>query len=93
MSEYCSHVGFEHPFHFQCSDCEDNAMDCNCSSCMGVYCPFCDQLYWTFNCDDVCREWINKHSEKDMELEALKIQGLIKDYELSEIATKSEVKK
>lgn len=80
--KYCEHVGKEHPLNFQCTDCEDTALNCNCNQCAGVFCDLCQSLYWDFNCDDVRDEWIKQNPDKDLELEAHKIQGLIKDYKI-----------
>lgn len=55
MSEYdkteikehgCIHMGTEQLSNFWCTDCDDNAEDCNCMNCGGVYCDLCNSVYW-----------------------------------------------
>jgi len=82
MNEPCEHVGKEHPMHFQCIDCEDTADDCNCNHSAGVFCDLCQKLMW-ISTDDIREAWYKNNPDKDMQLEKLKIQGVIKDYKSS----------
>jgi len=47
----CTHIG-NHPKNFTCIDCEDNAEDCNCNDCFGVFCEQCQEIVW-ISCDDI----------------------------------------
>lgn len=51
-SQGCSHVGLEPPQNFDCVDCEDNAKECNCHDCMGVFCRKCQNVL-SVNCEEV----------------------------------------
>jgi len=48
----CIHVGKLPPEKFQCIDCSDNARDCNCFACMGVFCEECNEML-DVECEDV----------------------------------------
>jgi len=80
MKETCEHVGREHPIFFQCTCCEDTADDCNCNYCPMVFCEKCQEMVM-ISCDDVVSAWRRMNPDKDMQLEKLKIQGLITGYE------------
>ena len=79
MSKTCPHVGIEHPMYFQCGSCDDTADKCNCNVCGMVFCEKCQEMIF-IDCDDVVEAWIKNHPNLDMELERMKIEGVIKDY-------------
>lgn len=83
----CEHVGKEHPMFFQCCSCEDTADECNCNVCGCVFCEKCQDTVFV-ECDDVVRSWMKNNPDKDMRLEKLKIQGVIKDYKTTYKQTK-----
>jgi len=65
----CPHIGVLHPKNFDCFECNDNAENCNCHDCMGVFCNECNDDVWTFgkdnklhtaNCEDVRQAWQNR---------------------------------
>ena len=60
--DFCEHVGKKHPREFQCTDCYDNACDCNCFSCMGVFCDNCEEIL-PIECSDVIDAWDKEHPQ------------------------------
>ena len=83
MSEKtCEHVGKEHPMFFQCGCCEDTADDCNCNFCGLVFCEKCQKIIFT-DTDSIRDAWYKNNPDKDMQLEKMKIQGIIKSYRSS----------
>lgn len=61
MVKTCPHVGVLHPEKFSCISCYDNAEDCNCFVCMGVFCEECNEII-DIECEDVRNAYMeNKH--------------------------------
>ena len=54
----CSHIGDE-PKRFYCICCEDNAENCNCIPCMGVFCEQCNKVI-DVECDEVREAYLTK---------------------------------
>ena len=77
----CPHVGIEHPMYFQCGNCDDTADQCNCSFCGFVFCEKCQKMIF-IDCEDVVDAWVDNHPDLDMDLERLKIEGVIKSYQV-----------
>lgn len=73
MKETCEHAGVEHPIHFQCGDCEDTADNCNCFSCMMVFCEKCQEMIYK-NCDEIRIAWDDKHPDLRMDVEGIEIE-------------------
>jgi len=87
MKKTCEHVGKEHPMFFQCTCCDDTADECNCNYCPMVFCEKCQEIVY-LDPDDIRVAWYQENPDKDMNLEKMKIQGLIKDYSTSYKQTK-----